>query len=460
MSRFHCEVKAERKGARARVQEERPGTLVDGVRWRQSRAQARTGSSLGYLPPRRGPRDDAPTEVVVEPVEGDGLSPAGLHPGGPRSPTEPGALAEHDASLSGSRTGPEVEHGEVRSGKPTGAEPAARPERAGTLLSPRKDALPEWTAFGELVATSAAARASFERMACAAASNATVLLEGETGTGKSRAALAIHGEGARARAPFLVVDCGALPANLLESELFGHEKGAFTGAIQRRVGAFEEADGGTIFLDEIGELPAELQPKLLRVLENREIRRLGSNTYQAVNVRVIAATHRDLRAEVREGRFRADLYFRLAVVGIPIPSLRERPEDIPLIVESILAGLGATPEQMATLTAPDFLTRLQHAAWPGNVRELRNHLERCLVFQSALPPPAPDAGSLSPPVPRAVDASLTYAESRRRALEAFERDYIEALLRLHGGKVSQAAAAADMDRVYLYRLLRRHGLKS
>ncbi|WP_370450752.1 MULTISPECIES: sigma-54 interaction domain-containing protein [unclassified Corallococcus] len=323
----------------------------------------------------------------------------------------------------------------------------------------RPESLPESAAFGELVARSAAARASFDRMERAASCNATVLLEGETGTGKSRAALAIHRAGARAGAPFLVVDCGALPANLLESELFGHEKGAFTGAIQRRVGAFEEADGGTIFLDEIGELPAELQPKLLRVLENREIRRLGSNMHQAVNVRVIAATHRDLRAEVQAGRFRADLYFRLAVVGIPIPSLRERPEDLPLIAERILAGLGATPAQVESLTTPDFLARLQKAPWPGNVRELRNHLERCLVFQSALPPALSDSGH--PPVaPRSVDAALTYAEARRQALESFEHDYVEALLKLHGGKVSQAAAAADMDRVYLYRLLRRHGLKS
>ncbi|NOJ93970.1 sigma-54-dependent Fis family transcriptional regulator [Corallococcus coralloides] len=391
--RFHCEMKSEQKGARARAQDERPGTYVDGVRWRQSRARGRSGSTGGHSSARHG------MQVAPAPEE---------------------------------------------------ALPSVTQEPAAAQAT-----------FGELVATSAAARASFDRMACAAACNATVLLEGETGTGKSRAALAIHRAGARANAPFLVVDCGALPANLLESELFGHEKGAFTGAIQRRVGAFEEADGGTIFLDEIGELPAELQPKLLRVLENREIRRLGSNTYQAVNVRVIAATHRDLRAEVQEGRFRADLFFRLAVVGIPLPSLRERTEDIPLIVERILAGLGATPEQLAKLTTPDFLTRLQRAAWPGNVRELRNHLERCLVFQSALPPTATDAvNALAPAVPRRVDASLTYAESRRRALETFEHDYIEALLKLHGGKVSQAAAAADMDRVYLYRLLRRHGLKS
>jgi two-component system, NtrC family, response regulator GlrR len=404
VSRFHCEMKPERQGARARGPEDRPGSFVDGVRWRQSRARSRGGAA-------RAEAEQTPVQAPVTLPSRMELSP------GPRTPTPPGPA--------------------VRSG------PAA---------------------FGELVATSAAARASFERMACAAACNATVLLEGETGTGKSRAAQAIHRASARAGAPFLVVDCGALPANLLESELFGHEKGAFTGAIQRRVGAFEEADGGTIFLDEIGELPAELQPKLLRVLENREIRRLGSNTYQPVNVRVIAATHRDLRAEVQAGRFRADLYFRLAVVGIPIPSLRERTEDLPLIAERILEALGATPEQLATLTAPDFMSSLQQAPWPGNVRELRNHLERCLVFQSALPPAAPDADHALAPLalapPRTVDATVTYAESRRRALETFEREYVDALLKLHGGKVSQAAAAADMDRVYLYRLLRRHGLKS
>ncbi|WP_223645954.1 sigma-54-dependent Fis family transcriptional regulator [Corallococcus sp. EGB] len=408
--RFHCEMKSEQKGARARAPDERPGTYVDGVRFRQSRARGRGDSTGAYPPVRHDARD---VSMPPEPLDRD-----------------------------------EAQRALRIQGEPGPSEAVRMP-------------VPERATFGELVATSAAARASFERMACAAACNATVLLEGETGTGKSRAAQAIHRAGARANAPFLVVDCGALPANLLESELFGHEKGAFTGAIQRRVGAFEEADGGTIFLDEVGELPAELQPKLLRVLENREIRRLGTNTYQPVNVRVIAATHRDLRAEVEAGRFRADLFFRLAVVGIPLPSLRERTEDIPLIVERILAGLDATPDQLEKLTTPDFLARLQRAPWPGNVRELRNHLERCLVFQSALPPSVSDDASRMPPVaPRAVDATLTYAESRRRALESFERDYVEALLKLHGGRVSQAAAAADMDRVYLYRLLRRHGLRS
>ncbi|NVJ12741.1 sigma 54-interacting transcriptional regulator [Myxococcus sp. AM010] len=326
------------------------------------------------------------------------------------------------------------------------------PETNRLLISER-------TTFGELVGASPVTRASFALMERAAASDATVLLEGETGTGKSRAAFAIHQTSARASGPFLTVDCGAIPGNLLESELFGHEKGSFTGAIQRRVGAFEEADGGTIFLDEIGELPAELQPKLLRVLENREIRRLGANGYQPVNVRVIAATHRDLRAEVNAARFRSDLFFRLAVVRIIIPALRERPEDIPLIAERILTAFGAGAEQLAALSTPEFIAQLQHAAWPGNVRELRNHLERCLVFQDAMPPDA-DEVSAQAVLRSLVDPKQPYAEARRRALEVFEREYLDALLKLHGGKVSQAATAADMDRVYLYRLLRRHRLRT
>ncbi|QQR41813.1 sigma 54-interacting transcriptional regulator [Myxococcus xanthus] len=326
------------------------------------------------------------------------------------------------------------------------------PETNRLLISDR-------TTFGELVGASPVTRASFALMERAAASDATVLLEGETGTGKSRAAFAIHQASARASGPFLTVDCGAIPGNLLESELFGHEKGSFTGAIQRRVGAFEEADGGTIFLDEIGELPAELQPKLLRVLENKEIRRLGANGYQPVNVRVIAATHRDLRAEVNAARFRSDLFFRLAVVRIIIPALRERPEDIPLIAERILTAFGAGSEQLAALSTPEFIAQLQHAAWPGNVRELRNHLERCLVFQDAMPPDAEEV-SAQAVLRSLVDPKQPYAEARRRALEVFEREYLDALLKLHGGKVSQAATAADMDRVYLYRLLRRHRLRT
>lgn len=313
----------------------------------------------------------------------------------------------------------------------------------------------ERTRFGSLVGTSVAMRSSFALLERAAATDATVLLEGETGTGKSRAAQAIHHVSARKDGPFVTVDCAAIPANLLESELFGHEKGAFTGALNRRVGAFEEASGGTLFLDEIGELPPELQPKLLRVLENREIRRVGSNSYLPVDVRLVAATNRELRAEVNAARFRSDLFFRLAVVRIPLPAVRQRSEDMGTLVEEILVSLGADPSRTEALRTPDFIARLQQLAWPGNVRELRNYLERCLVFEDAL-----DLSDQEPAEgARTVDASRSYAEERRRALDGFERQYAEALLLLHQGKVTQAAAAAGMDRVYLHRLLRRHGLK-
>jgi len=309
--------------------------------------------------------------------------------------------------------------------------------------------------FGSLVSASIAMRGAFALMERAAASNATVLLEGETGTGKSQAADGIHKESARRNGPFIVVDCGAMPAQLLEGELFGYEKGAFTGASSRRIGAFEEATGGTVFLDEIGELPIELQPKLLRVIESREVRRIGMNTFTPVDVRMIAATNRDLRAEVNAGRFRSDLFFRLAVLRIVIPPLRQRPEDIPLIVEGLLTQMAGAADSTEALRMPQFIANLQHAAWPGNVRELRNHIERCLVLQAALP--AVEAPNGSREVQ--VDPNVPYAEARRRAIDGFERAYLGALLRQYKGTVAQAAAAAGIDRVYLYRLLRRHGLK-
>jgi DNA-binding NtrC family response regulator len=319
--------------------------------------------------------------------------------------------------------------------------------------------------FGNLVGASVAMRTAFALLERASASDVTVLLEGETGTGKGVAAEGIHRASTRRDGPFLVVDCGAIPPNLLESELFGHEKGSFTGAVAKRVGAFEEASGGTIFLDEIGELAQDLQPKLLRVLESREFRRVGGNAMRQTDVRVVAATNRDLRAEVNAGRFRSDLYFRLAVVKVTIPPLRERPEDIPITVDQVLRALGADEAQTQPLRTHDFFAALQHSAWPGNVRELRNYLERCLVFQDALPvsnegPRAGGGGGAGAAAwAAAIDAKLPYAEARRQALDGFERGYAEALLREHSGKVAAAAAAAGMDRVYLYRILRRHGIK-
>jgi DNA-binding NtrC family response regulator len=309
--------------------------------------------------------------------------------------------------------------------------------------------------FGGLVGVSTGMRAAFGLLERAAASQATVLIEGETGTGKEGAARGLHDRSSRADGPFVVVDCGAIPANLVESELFGHERGAFTGATDARVGAFEEADGGTIFLDEIGELPLDLQPKLLRVLERGEIRRIGSNNHHSIDARVIAATHRDLRADVNAGSFRPDLYFRLAVIRVPLPPLRERPEDIPGLVEHISATLTDDETLRSPLLEAGFLATLRRGAWPGNVRELRNYLERCIVLGGPVP--------LAEPLARAggsdIDASVPYAEARQSALDQFERRYIEDLLRRHDNRVAAAARAAGMNRAYLYRLLQRHGLR-
>jgi transcriptional regulator with PAS, ATPase and Fis domain len=257
----------------------------------------------------------------------------------------------------------------------------------------------------------------------------------------------------------MVVDCGAIPENLLESELFGHEKGAFTGASERHIGAFEEASGGTIFLDEIGELSPDLQPKLLRVLENREVRRIGSNTAKPIDVRVIAATNRDLRGEVNAGRFRPDLYYRLAVLKISLPPLRQRPEDIPPIVDSLLSLLGISIEKNEWLRSADFMATLQRAAWPGNIREVRNYLERCSVFGSVLPTQdgeEPETASSQEP----VNLAVPFLQARDKVVASFERRYLEALLRAQKGKTGKAAEAAGIDRVFLWRLLRRHGLRS
>ncbi|MBL8938913.1 MAG: sigma-54-dependent Fis family transcriptional regulator [Archangium sp.] len=300
-------------------------------------------------------------------------------------------------------------------------------------------------------------RQAFMMLEKAAKTDATVLLEGETGTGKSRAAQALHSAGARKDGPFLVVDCGALPPSLLEAELFGHEKGAFTGATSKRLGVFEEAKGGTVFLDEIGELPLELQPRLLRVLEDRQVRRLGQNQWTQVDVRIVAATHRDLRSNVNTGTFRSDLYFRLAVVRVTLPSLREHPDDLPDIAKALLKDLGVTERSHAALFAPAFIAQLQQAAWPGNVRELRNHLERCIVFETPEVPSRNDV--VTNPGAGADFTRGPLVDARKKAVERFEKEYLTALLERHGGKVSQAAVEADVDRVSLYRLMRKHGLK-
>ncbi|MBP6630643.1 MAG: sigma 54-dependent Fis family transcriptional regulator [Kofleriaceae bacterium] len=315
--------------------------------------------------------------------------------------------------------------------------------------------------FGELVAESLAMREVFAVLERVAATDATVLVEGETGTGKEVVARAVHDASARRRGPFVAVDCGALPEGLLESELFGHVRGAFTGAAQARDGTLVRADGGTLFLDELGRVTPAVQARLLRVLEERVVRPLGGDRERAVDVRIIAASRDDLDAEVAAGRFRADLMYRLAVVRVALPPLRTRREDVPLLVRELLRRRGLTDEAP---TGPG-LDRLLAHGWPGNVRELRNVLDRAL----ALAPGARrftdlavriEPGAAAPVVGDGlpVRSDLPYAEAKALVLHELERRYLADVLARAGGNLSAAARAADLDRKHLRTLARRHGL--
>jgi DNA-binding NtrC family response regulator len=286
-------------------------------------------------------------------------------------------------------------------------------------------------------------RVVFSRLARIAGRDSTLLLEGESGTGKELAAEAVHEASSRSAGPFVVVDCGSIPRALLEAELFGHERGAYTGANRARLGAFVHADGGTIFLDEVGELDIELQPRLLGVLERREVKPIGGSQPIPVNVRIIAATNRDLRREVNRGAFREDLYYRLAVASVRLPALRERSEDIPALVRSFL-------EQQGVNTPPDesMLQRLIRRSWPGNVRELRNAVEQIVAFGI-------EEVSLdeAPERPAAIDVPFKIAKAR--LVEGFERDYLVSVLAQFKGNIT----AAELDLVHFLRLLDRHGLR-
>ncbi len=284
-----------------------------------------------------------------------------------------------------------------------------------------------------------------------AQTEASVLIRGESGTGKELLAQAIHQAGARANKPFIAVNCGAIPEALLESELFGHMKGAFTDAVANHKGLFQAADGGTLLLDEIGDMPPALQVKLLRVLQERVVRPLGSSQSIAVDVRVISATHRDLDVAMAEGHFRADLFYRLNVVTLTLPPLSERREDIPLLANHFLLKLARKYNRRLSGFAPEALKALTTAAWPGNVRQLYNVVEQvCALLTTPLVPLALVQRALRSPSVQV----LTFAEARQR----FERDYLVGLLKLTDGNVADAARLADRNRTEFYRLMQKHGL--
>ncbi|HEY4541899.1 MAG TPA: sigma 54-interacting transcriptional regulator [Noviherbaspirillum sp.] len=284
-----------------------------------------------------------------------------------------------------------------------------------------------------------------------AATDASVLIRGDSGTGKELLARAIHRASRRAKAPFIAVNCGAIPEQLLESELFGHVKGAFTGAMSSRQGLLQAADGGTLFLDEIGDMPVLLQVKLLRVLQERMVRQVGADQGVPIDVRILSATHRDLDAAMAEGQFREDLYYRLNVVTLTLPPLVERREDIALLANHFLHTLAGKYGKPLNGFAPDALEALMTASWPGNVRQLHNVVEQlCALATAPLVPLSLVQRALRVP---SLEV-LSYAEAKQR----FERNYLVQLLKLTDGNVSDAARLAERNRTEFYRLLQKHGL--
>jgi len=337
---------------------------------------------------------------------------------------------------------------------------------------PEKIILPSISAFGPLVAQSAGMRAIFEKISKVAPTDLTVLITGETGTGKEVVAQAIHQASNRAHKPFVVVDCGSIPQSLAEATLFGHERGAFTGAIDKRISPFLEADGGTIFLDELGELPIEVQPKLLRAVAERRIKSVGGSSYREVDVRVLAATRRDLVRAVNTGAFRSDLYFRVAQVRVELPALRQRLEDIPILVRRMLkdAGDEASFDRVSNTT----LERLMRHDWPGNVRELKNAVAVAFALSAETEELdiAAHLGALtemSEPhfTPHGSSAfndvvpsfkGKSFQEAKHDVLARFEREYFAALYDEAKGNISEIARRAGMERAHVRTYLKRHGI--
>jgi DNA-binding NtrC family response regulator len=310
-------------------------------------------------------------------------------------------------------------------------------------------------AFG-ILGRSTAMRRLLATVTRAAASDVAVLVLGESGSGKELIGRALHEGSGRAREPFVTVDCGSLSPTLFASELFGHERGAFTGAHRRHIGAFERAHRGTVFLDEVGELPADLQSALLGVLERKTFRRLGGSEDIRSDVRVVSATSRDLRAQVNSAQFRLDLFYRLAVVLLRVPPLRERVEDIPLLVDHFLRDAGRSEDAPSLFPAAQ-LDALKRHDWPGNVRELRNVVLGTLALGG--PPQFESTQTSSGEAASGEELPTTYREARQLVVERFEREYLQRLLAATNGNIREAARRAQMNRSYLMEILKRHGMR-
>jgi transcriptional regulator with PAS, ATPase and Fis domain len=347
-------------------------------------------------------------------------------------------------SRNGTRLGPSrISSGVLRSGE------TVRFGRTSVTIAAaeRTQAPKEVRRFGTFVTSSQPLARQLAQLERAARTSATILIEGETGTGKELLARAIHDASSRASRPFVVIDCSTMVEGLLESQLFGHKKGAFTGAVEDHAGAFASAHGGTVFLDELGELPATLQPKLLRVLESRTVKSIGGVEEHAIDVRVVAATNRDLEALAREGKFRSDLYYRVAVVKMRIPPLRERGEDIPLLADHLLELLSGGSATLSRET----IEALVSYDWPGNARELRNVLEAALAtVETPELSPSDLFGARS-----SETAGLGFHDAKERMVSEFERRYVAMLLDRNGGNVTRAAKEAGLSRNALQALIKR-----
>jgi two-component system response regulator AtoC len=336
---------------------------------------------------------------------------------------------------------------------------AVAAERARRELVRLRGELERAAGFDEMVGASPEMQAVFALVEQVAPTDATVLVRGETGTGKELVARALHRRSPRAARPFVAVNCSAIPPGLVESELFGHEKGAFTGATARRAGRFEQADGSTLFLDEVGELDLAVQAKLLRVVQDREITRVGGERPLTVDVRIVAATHQDLEARVKEGRFREDLYYRFNVIPLRLPSLRERPGDLPLLMEHFLREFAARYGKPVAAAPAEILAAARDYPWPGNVRELRNVCERAVLMGWPAVAPILSGGPRAPSSLAGVaDLDAPLLEARAALVERFEREYLTRLLQKHRGKVGEVARAAGIAERNLYEKLKALGL--